>query len=155
MCSPMTANNPSKLVARSSPTRRRRPPTRHRSACRHGGRGTARSQSNIPFGFSQLSPPLPPPASVKREVPTPPEGCRLDGDDEAFYDLVNAYDCQRRSAGRGELFGGGRVGLHKHNHGWRAWWRPRCSSCEEEDKKKRLPMTRGHETIVLTICGKI
>ncbi|KAK3124031.1 hypothetical protein QOZ80_8AG0639500 [Eleusine coracana subsp. coracana] len=53
--------------------------------------GHRRSHSDIPFGFSQLSPPLPPPAPVKREAMTPPEGCRSDGDDAALYDLVNAY----------------------------------------------------------------
>ncbi|CAM0911761.1 unnamed protein product [Alopecurus aequalis] len=53
--------------------------------------GHRRSQSDIPFGFSQLSPPLPPPAPVKREAPTGPDGGRLDGDDAALYDLVNAY----------------------------------------------------------------
>ncbi|KAL6900987.1 hypothetical protein ACP4OV_005663 [Aristida adscensionis] len=52
--------------------------------------GHRRSQSDIPFGFAQLSPPLPPPAPVKREMSA--EGCRSDGgDDAALYDLVNAY----------------------------------------------------------------
>ncbi|PAN36540.1 hypothetical protein PAHAL_6G291100 [Panicum hallii] len=52
-----------------------------------------RSHSDIPFGgFAQLSPPLPPPAPVKREVTVAAEGCRSDGgDDAALYDLVNAY----------------------------------------------------------------
>ncbi|KAG8087778.1 hypothetical protein GUJ93_ZPchr0010g10247 [Zizania palustris] len=53
--------------------------------------GHRRSQSDIPFGFSQLSPPLPPPAPVKREAAMAAEGCRLDGDDAALYDLVNSY----------------------------------------------------------------
>uniref|UniRef100_A0A0E0LXK4 BZIP domain-containing protein n=1 Tax=Oryza punctata TaxID=4537 RepID=A0A0E0LXK4_ORYPU len=53
--------------------------------------GHRRSQSDIPFGFSQLSPPLPPPAPVKREAATAAEGCRSDGDDFALYDLVNSY----------------------------------------------------------------
>lgn len=54
-------------------------------------RGHRRSHSDIPFGgFSQLSPPLPPPAPVKRELPSAPEGGRS-GDDAALYDLVNAY----------------------------------------------------------------
>ncbi|KAG8048139.1 hypothetical protein GUJ93_ZPchr0008g13441 [Zizania palustris] len=53
--------------------------------------GHRRSQSDIPFGFSQLSPPLPPPAPVKREVGVAAEGCRSDGDDTALYDLVNSY----------------------------------------------------------------
>ncbi|KAL6646282.1 hypothetical protein ACP70R_017890 [Stipagrostis hirtigluma subsp. patula] len=53
--------------------------------------GHRRSQSDIPFGFAQLSPPLPPPAPVKREMGTPAEGCRSDGDDAALYDLVSAY----------------------------------------------------------------
>ncbi|XP_062192322.1 bZIP transcription factor 29-like [Phragmites australis] len=53
--------------------------------------GHRRSQSDIPFGFAQLSPPLPPPAPVKREAATAAEGCRSDGDDAALYDLVNAY----------------------------------------------------------------
>jgi hypothetical protein len=51
--------------------------------------GHRRSQSDIPFGLAQLSPPLPPPAPVKREVATAAEGG--DGDDAAFFDLVNAY----------------------------------------------------------------
>ncbi|KAM0900482.1 hypothetical protein ACQ4PT_020615 [Festuca glaucescens] len=50
--------------------------------------GHRRSQSDIPFGFSQLSPPLPPPAPVKREAPAGPDG---GADDAALYDLVNAY----------------------------------------------------------------
>ena len=52
-----------------------------------------RSHSDIPFGgFAQLSPPLPPPAPVKREVTVAAEGCRSDGgDDAALYDLVNSY----------------------------------------------------------------
>ena len=51
--------------------------------------GHRRSQSDIPFGFSsQLSPPLPPPAPVKREAPSGPDG---GSDDAALYDLVNAY----------------------------------------------------------------
>ncbi|KAE8789061.1 bZiP-like transcription factor [Hordeum vulgare] len=49
------------------------------------------SQSHIPFGFSQLSPPLPPPVPVKREAATGQDGGRLEGDDAALYDLVNAY----------------------------------------------------------------
>ncbi|CAL5000113.1 unnamed protein product [Urochloa decumbens] len=55
--------------------------------------GHRRSHSDIPFGgFAQLSPPLPPPAPVKREVTVAAEGCRSDGgDDAALYDLVNAY----------------------------------------------------------------
>uniref|UniRef100_A0A0E0AYF2 BZIP domain-containing protein n=1 Tax=Oryza glumipatula TaxID=40148 RepID=A0A0E0AYF2_9ORYZ len=53
--------------------------------------GHRRSQSDIPFGFSHLSPPLPPPAPVKREAATAAEGCRSDGDDFALYDLVNSY----------------------------------------------------------------
>ncbi|KAG0524246.1 hypothetical protein BDA96_07G194200 [Sorghum bicolor] len=55
--------------------------------------GHRRSQSDIPFGFAQLSPPLPPPAPVKREVTTAADGCRSDGggDDAALYDLVNSY----------------------------------------------------------------
>jgi hypothetical protein len=53
--------------------------------------GHRRSHSDTPFGFSQLSPPLPPPAPVKREAFTPPEGLRSDADDAAFDDLVNAY----------------------------------------------------------------
>ncbi|KAF0898281.1 hypothetical protein E2562_007135 [Oryza meyeriana var. granulata] len=53
--------------------------------------GHRRSQSDIPFGFSQLSPPLPPPAPVKREASMVAEGCRSDGDDAALYDLVNSY----------------------------------------------------------------
>ncbi|ONM03555.1 DNA binding protein [Zea mays] len=56
--------------------------------------GHRRSQSDIPFGFAQLSPPLPPPAPVKREVTAAADGCRSDGgggDDAALYDLVNAY----------------------------------------------------------------
>ncbi|CAO2190430.1 unnamed protein product [Urochloa humidicola] len=55
--------------------------------------GHRRSHSDIPFGgFAQLSPPLPPPAPVKREVTIAAEGCRSDGgDDAALYDLVNAY----------------------------------------------------------------
>nr|CAB3483709.1 unnamed protein product [Digitaria exilis] len=55
--------------------------------------GHRRSHSDIPFGgFAQLSPPLPPPAPVKREVTVASEGCRSDGGDEAaIYDLVNAY----------------------------------------------------------------
>uniref|UniRef100_A0A0D9XAF3 BZIP domain-containing protein n=1 Tax=Leersia perrieri TaxID=77586 RepID=A0A0D9XAF3_9ORYZ len=56
---------------------------------RKGGNHHRRSQSDIPFGFSQLSPPLPPappPPPVKRE------GGRSDGgDDAALYDLVNSY----------------------------------------------------------------
>ncbi|XP_047064734.1 bZIP transcription factor 29-like [Lolium rigidum] len=48
-----------------------------------------RSHSDIPFGFSHLSPPLPPPAPVKREPPAGPDGGG--GDDAALYDLVNAY----------------------------------------------------------------
>jgi hypothetical protein len=47
------------------------------------------SQSDIPFGFSQLSPPLPPPMPVKHEAPTGPDGGG--GDDAALYDLVNTY----------------------------------------------------------------
>jgi hypothetical protein len=50
--------------------------------------GHRRSHSDTPFGFSQLSPP---PAPVKREAFTSPDGCRSDGDDAALYDLVNAY----------------------------------------------------------------
>ncbi|KAM3190108.1 hypothetical protein ACQJBY_068369 [Aegilops geniculata] len=53
--------------------------------------GHRRSQSDIPFGFSQLSPPLPPPAPVKREAATGQDGGRLEGEDAALYDLVNAY----------------------------------------------------------------
>ncbi|XP_062196078.1 bZIP transcription factor 29-like [Phragmites australis] len=53
--------------------------------------GHRRSQSDIPFGFAQLSPLLPPTAPVKREAATAAEGCRSDGDDAALYDLVNAY----------------------------------------------------------------
>jgi hypothetical protein len=53
--------------------------------------GHRRSHSDTPFGFSQLSPPLPPPAPVKREALTPPEVFTSDADDAAFDDLVNAY----------------------------------------------------------------
>ncbi|XP_066352200.1 bZIP transcription factor 29-like [Miscanthus floridulus] len=52
--------------------------------------GHRRSQSDIPFGFAQLSPPLPPPAPVKREVTTAADGVG-GGDDAALYDLVNSY----------------------------------------------------------------
>jgi hypothetical protein len=43
------------------------------------------------FGFSQLSPSLPPPVPVKREAFTLPEGFRSDADATAFDDLINSY----------------------------------------------------------------
>jgi hypothetical protein len=55
--------------------------------------GHRRSWSDITFGFAQLSPPLPMPALVKREVTSAAEGCRSNGNDvAALYDLVNAMD---------------------------------------------------------------